>query len=155
MGAPKAPVSTSRVVSAPADRVFAMVSDLTRMGEWSPENKGGEWIKGATGPAVGARFKGRNANGQKSWSTVVEVVEFEPGRKISFALMVGPTRWCDWVWEVEAVDASSSRVTHSWIDRRGGAGSWLGGLVSGVKDRATHNLRNMEATLEALANSVA
>lgn len=155
MGAPKAPVSTSRVVSASADRVFAMVSDLRRMGEWSPENKGGEWIKGATGPAVGARFMGRNANGKKSWSTVVEVVEFEPGRKISFALMVGPTRWCDWVWEVEAVDASSSRVTHSWIDRRGGAGSWLGGLVTGVKDRATHNLRNMEATLETFANSVA
>ena len=155
MGAPKPPVSTSRGVAASADRVFAMVSDLTRMGEWSPENKGGEWIKGATGPAVGARFKGRNANGKRQWSTVVEVVEFEPGRRISFALMVGPTRWCDWVWEVEAVDAANCRVTHSWVDRRGAAGSWLGGVVSGVKDRASHNLRNMESTLEALANSVA
>ena len=154
MGAPKAPVVARRVVNAPADRVFAMVSDLTRMGEWSPENKGGEWIKGATGPAVGARFKGRNANGKKSWSTVVEVVEFEPGRRFAFTLMVGPTRWCDWVWEVESVDGGTE-VTHSWIDRRGGAGSWLGGLVSGVKDRASHNLHNMEATLEALANSVA
>ena len=154
MGAPKAPVVARRVVNAPAERVFAMVSDLTRMGEWSPENKGGEWIKGATGPAVGARFKGRNANGKKSWSTVVEVVEFEPGRKIAFTLMVGPARWCDWVWEVASVDGGTE-VTHSWIDRRGGFGSWLGGLVSGVKDRATHNLRNMEATLESLANSVA
>ena len=154
MGAPKTPVVARRLVNAPVDRVFAMVSDLTRMGEWSPENNGGEWVKGATGPAVGAVFKGRNSNGKKSWSTVVEVLEFEPDRRFSFTLKVGPGRWCDWVWEVAPVDGGTE-VIHSWIDRRGRLGTWLGGIVSGVKDRASHNLRNMEATLEALANSVA
>jgi len=43
------------------------------MGEWSPENQGGMWAKGATGPAVGARFSGKNKNGTKAWSTSVEV----------------------------------------------------------------------------------
>lgn len=144
------PVIVSRVVDASPQDIWNKVSDLTRMGEWSPENKGGEWIKGATGPAVGARFKGHNANGKRSWSTVVEVTEYEPGRKIVFALMVGPSAWCDWIYEVEP-SGTGTLVTHSWVDRRGRFSKWLGGRVSGVTDRASHNRRNMEATLDALA----
>lgn len=144
------PVVVTKVVADPPAEVWAKVSDLTRMGEWSPENKGGEWIKGATGPTVGARFKGKNANGKKAWSTVVVVTEYEPPRRIVFALMVGPSAWCDWIYEVEP-SGNGSLVTHSWVDRRSKFASWLGGIVSGVKDRASHNRRNMEATLEALA----
>ena len=55
-----APVVVTKEINASPETVFAMVSDLTRMGEWSPENQGGQWVKGATGPAVGAQFKGRN-----------------------------------------------------------------------------------------------
>jgi uncharacterized protein YndB with AHSA1/START domain len=146
-------VVVSKEIAASPEVVWAMVSDLTRMGEWSPENKGGEWAKGATGPAVGAIFKGRNSNGKKSWSTTVKVTEFEPSKKISFALMVGPSAWCDWVWEV-APSATGTLVTHSWIDRRGKFANWLGGKVSGVTDRASHNRANMERTLDALAGAV-
>jgi uncharacterized protein YndB with AHSA1/START domain len=146
-------VVVSKEIAASPEVVWEMVSDLTRMGEWSPENKGGEWAKGATGPAVGAIFKGRNSNGKKSWSTTVKVTEFEPSKKISFALMVGPSAWCDWVWEV-APSATGTLVTHSWIDRRGKFANWLGGKVSGVTDRASHNRANMERTLDALAGAV-
>ena len=146
-------VVVSKEIAASPEVVWAMVSDLTRMGEWSPENKGGEWAKGATGPAVGAIFKGRNSNGKKSWSTTVKVTEFEPSKKISFELMVGPSAWCDWVWEVTP-SATGTLVTHSWIDRRGKFANWLGGKVSGVTDRASHNRANMERTLDALAGAV-
>jgi hypothetical protein len=84
---------------------------------------------------------------------MVKVFEFVPGSKIVFALMVGPSRWCDWVWEV-APSANGSLVTHSWIDRRSKFSNTLGRLVSGVADRSEHNRKNMEATLEALAASV-
>ena len=57
-----------RVAAAP-EKVYELVSDVTRMGEWSPETTSAEWIDGATGPAVGARFKGRNRNGVARWST--------------------------------------------------------------------------------------
>ena len=147
------PVVVTKEINASPETVFAMVSDLTRMGEWSPENQGGQWVKGATGPAVGAQFKGRNSNGKKSWGTMVKVFEFAPGSKIVFALMVGPSRWCDWVWEVTP-SAKGSLVTHSWIDRRSKFSNTLGRLVSGVADRSEHNRKNMEATLEALAASV-
>ncbi len=146
-------VVVSREISASADAVWPLVSDLTRMGEWSPENQGGEWIKGATGPAVGALFKGRNSNGKRSWSTTVKVIEFDPPKCMAFALMVGRSAWCDWVWEV-APSANGCTVTHSWIDRRSKLANWLGGKVSGVTDRAAHNRANMERTIDALAEAV-
>lgn len=146
------PVTVTRVIDAPPEVVWSKITDLTRMGEWSPENKGGEWLDGATGPAVGAKFKGKNANGKRSWSTTVVITEYEPLNKISFALQVGSSQWCDWIYEVEP-SGSGTKVTHSWVDRRSTLASWLGLLVSGVKDRALHNRRNMEATLDALAQS--
>ena len=50
------PTAESRQIAAPAEKVWALVSDLPRMGEWSPENEGGAWADGATGPAMGATF---------------------------------------------------------------------------------------------------
>lgn len=147
-------VSVSREIAAPVETVWGMVTNLERMGEWSPENQGGSWVKGATGPSVGAEFKGRNKNGKKSWSTVVRVGEFDAPRKFSFSLVLMGKNWCDWVWELEPA-AGGCRVTHSWVDHRGRTANVLGKLVSGVGDRASHNRRNMEATLERLAAAVA
>ncbi|MBU3690320.1 MAG: hypothetical protein B7C54_04375 [Acidimicrobiales bacterium mtb01] len=146
------PVSVVRDITAPVDKVWSLVTDLPRMGEWSPENQGGEWLNGAAGPAVGVEFKGRNSNGKRSWSTKVKVIEFDAPRKFAFALMVGSRSWCDWVYEVEPT-ATGSRVTHSWIDRRSKFMSRLGKVVSGVADRASHNRANMEVTLDNLAKA--
>lgn len=129
-----------------------MVTDLPRMGEWSPENQGGEWAKGATGPAMGAEFKGRNRNGKRQWSTVVKVNACEPPRKFSFGLMLLGKNWGDWVYEIEPT-STGCRVTHSWVDYRTKLMDRLGKVVSGVADRASHNRRNMEVTLENLAKA--
>ena len=50
-------------IDAPPERVWDLVTAITRMGEWSPESTGGRWTRGATGPATGARFVGSNRNG--------------------------------------------------------------------------------------------
>lgn len=147
-----APVSVSRDIAAPIEKVFRMVTDLPRMGEWSPENQGGTWAKGADGPAVGAVFKGRNSNGKRSWSTSVKVNDYQENRRFSFGLMVFGTNWCDWVYEVEPT-ATGCRVTHSWVDHRSGFSSTVGKWISGVADRAAHNRKNMEATLDKLATA--
>ena len=55
-------VSVERVIAASPDEVWARVSNIERMGDLSPESAGGTWLKGATGPAVGAKFKGDNEN---------------------------------------------------------------------------------------------
>jgi hypothetical protein len=78
-------------INATPDAVYALVSDITRMGEWSPECISGEWLDGATGPAVGAKFKGTNKMGFYTWSTSPTVIEAVPGK--SFAFDAGATTW--------------------------------------------------------------
>ncbi|MEC9035098.1 MAG: SRPBCC family protein, partial [Actinomycetota bacterium] len=58
------PVKVTKHINASPEAVWNLVTDLTRMGDWSPENKGGNWVKGATGAEVGAKFKGVNSNGK-------------------------------------------------------------------------------------------
>jgi uncharacterized protein YndB with AHSA1/START domain len=71
-------------IQAPPEKVYAMVSDVTRMGEWSPETYKCEWIEGATGPAAGARFRGSNKRGILRWSTKPTVKVADPGKQFTF-----------------------------------------------------------------------
>jgi hypothetical protein len=85
--------SVSLRIAAPADRLYDIVSDITQMGRLSPECVGGRWLGGATGPAVGARFKGTNKRGLARWSTTNEVVAADPGREFAFETQQSGTRW--------------------------------------------------------------
>jgi uncharacterized protein YndB with AHSA1/START domain len=72
-------------IQAPPEKVYAMLSDVTRMGEWSPECVKAEWVGDATGPAVGARFKGHNKlNWLIRWSSTPTVKVADPGREFTF-----------------------------------------------------------------------
>jgi uncharacterized protein YndB with AHSA1/START domain len=76
-------------MDAPAERVWDLVTDVTRIGEFSPETFEAQWINGATGPAIGARFKGhvkRNQKGPVYW-TECEVVVLEPNKEFAFAVL--------------------------------------------------------------------
>jgi len=147
------PVVVSRAVAAPAELVWSMVSDLPRMGEWSPENTGGTWLKGATGPVVGARFKGTNKNGKKSWSTSVTVTVCDAPTAFAFKVSSGGLSVATWSYAIEpTAGANGCTVTETWHDERGWLVKTLGGPVSGVADRdSEHSRRGMEATLEGLA----
>ncbi len=142
-------ISVTVDIHAPAAEVWAMVADLTRMGEWSPENEGATWRKGATGPVPGARFSSTNSQGSKSWTTSGTIVEAEPGRVISFRITVGPVKVAVWRYSFEEIPGGC-RVTETWIDERNGLVKALGKPVSGVADRATHNREGMEQTLANL-----
>lgn len=145
-------VTVARDIAAPAETVWALVTDITRMGEWSPESQGGEWVKGASTAAVGARFKGRNANGKKSWSTDCEVTACEPGRAFAFVVRAGPLPIATWRYDFTET-ATGCHVVESWTDDRNGIGKFLGKFASGVADRESHNRAGMEQTLAALADA--
>ncbi len=145
-------VSVSREIRAPADTVWALISDVTRMGEWSPENQGARWLKGAHGPTPGATFKGDNRVGKRRWSTVGTVVEAAPGRTLAFEIKSAGMRVARWLYEIEPT-ADGCRVTESFVDQRGPFVKAVGGLVTGVSDRNEHNRKGMEQTLLRLADS--
>jgi hypothetical protein len=96
-------------IDASPDSVYELVSDIRRMGEWSPECVKADWVDGATGPAVGAKFKGTNKLGRfVKWSTTPEVTVAEPGREFAF-------RTKETIWRyVFAPEGVGTRVTESF-----------------------------------------
>jgi len=142
-------VEVSAEINAAAEKVWSLVSDLPRMGEWSPENNGGRWIDGANGPAVGAKFRGRNAKGLRRWSTTCVVTDATPGKRFAFEVTYGPLSISTWEYDLSG-NGSSTRVTESWTDRRPAWMKVASGPVMGVIDRAAHNRREMEQTLASL-----
>lgn len=140
-------------IAADPDTVYALVSDVTRMGEWSPENTGGRWLGGATGPAPGARFRGSNRRGWRRWSTTCTVVEAVPGRRFAFDVAVGPVPAARWAYDLEP-DGDATVVTERWTDRRPAWFARLAGATMGIDDIRAHNRRNMETTLENLTRAV-
>lgn len=144
-----ADVTVSREIAAPPERVWALIADMTRMGEWSPEATGGRWVKGAAGPDVGARFRGTNRNGWQRWSTMCTVTECTPGERFTFAVTAGPARVATWSYELEPT-AHGCRVTESWTDQRAKAFVAASRRLTKVDDRAEHNRSTMAHTLESL-----
>jgi uncharacterized protein YndB with AHSA1/START domain len=142
-------VSVTTEIAAPAEKVYRMVADLTRMGEWSPENTGATWQHGATGAAPGARFKATNSAGRKQWSTMGTVVEAVPGRVLSFRVTSVGAKVALWSYRFEPTE-SGCAVTESWFDERNALVKWVGKPVSGVADRVSHNRAGMEETLRNL-----
>ncbi len=145
-------VSVSKDIGASPQRVFELVSDLPRMGEWSPEATGGHWKGSDAGPAVGAKFVGRNRNGWRRWSTLVTVVEHIPPSTFAFDVTSGPIRVSRWRYDIEPTD-SGCRVTESWEDHRSAVFAGATGLLTGIRDRRNVNAKNMAATLDVLAES--
>lgn len=145
-------VEVSTEISRDPDALYDMVSELANMGEWSPENTGGRWIRGASGPAKGAKFRGSNRKGWRRWSTIAEITDAERGRRFAFRVTAASLPIAEWTYEFEPM-GDGTKVTESWSDVRP---SWMSGVdpvVMGVSDRAAHNRRNMAATLEALKRS--
>lgn len=142
------PTAVSREIAAPPAQVWELVSDLTRMGRWSPENQGGTWSRGASGPAHGAVFRGRNKSGVRRWSTTVTITECEPGQVFEFSVRMMAVPVANWRYDFEETDGGCT-VTESWQDNRA---SWVRavGRVAGVHD-AEHAKDEMAATLANLA----
>jgi uncharacterized protein YndB with AHSA1/START domain len=147
-------VTVEETIAAPPQQVYELVSDVTRMGQWSPETTACRWLDGASGAAVGARFRGANRQGWRRWSTTCTVVEADLGRRFSFNVRYGPLRVARWDYEF-VPEGDGCRVTESWTDRRSAWMARMGATVMGIRDRAEHNRETMQATLAQLSRFVA
>jgi hypothetical protein len=159
---PQSPLaySDSIVVAATPEALYGMVSDITRMGQWSPVTTSCWWDEGdaptiggpVTGvPMVGAWFTGRNeAPGRDPWETRCQVVAADPGRE--FAFIVGGT-WVRWGYTFAEVPGGTE-VTESWEMLPGGLerfGQRFGdGAAAQVRDRYETARRGIAATLAAI-----
>jgi hypothetical protein len=112
---PELQYTESVFVARPADAVYDMVADVTRMGEWSPICRACWWDDDAD-PRVGAWFTGRNETPGRTWETRSEVVAAERGREFTFIVGGDLVRWSYTFAPVEG----GTTLTESWAFLPGG-----------------------------------
>lgn len=89
-------------VDAAPDKVWEVVADLTKMGEWSPECHRVEWLDGASSPAAeGARFRGWNRYGPLRWTMSCRVTSSVPGREVAWVTVKGGRDLVSWKYRFE------------------------------------------------------
>jgi uncharacterized protein YndB with AHSA1/START domain len=143
-------IEITRDIAAPPEEVYAALSDVTRMGEWSEECYACEWHDGVGGPAVGATFDGHNRNGDFEWTTQGKVVEADPGRAFAFEVSMMDFHYANWGYRIERTE-TGSRVTEWAEDLRPESTLDYAKSISGIEDRAGRNRETMSGTLERLA----
>jgi Polyketide cyclase / dehydrase and lipid transport len=141
-------------MAAPADKIWELIADIRNTGKFSPETFEAEWLGEATGPELGARFRGhvkRNGIGPIYWTTC-EVTACEPGREFGFAALLGDKPVNNWHYRLapsgDGTDVTESfRLTSTaftqvyyWV-----FGGWL---------RQRNNIRDMYKTLHRIKDVV-
>jgi Polyketide cyclase / dehydrase and lipid transport len=135
-------------MAAPAIEIWNLIADVRNTGRFSPETFDAEWLDGATGPTLGARFRGhvkRNEVGPVYWTTC-RVTACEPGREFGFAVLLGTKAVNNWHYRFDQRGAGtdvteSFRTPESLLLR---PFEFLGEL------RRRRNIRDMTTTLERI-----
>jgi len=117
--------SASAEIRADSGVVYDLLADITRMGEWSDECYRCEWIDGATGAAVGARFRGYNRSGPFRWSNVSRICSAERGQILAWAMGPDDAPYTAWQYTFAAT-ADGVTVTESFESLRHTFLGWLG-----------------------------
>jgi hypothetical protein len=143
----KASVAVS--MAAPAQQIWDLVADVRNTGKFSPEVMEAEWLDGATGPALGAKFRGhvkRNDIGPVYWTTC-RVTACEPGSEFGFAVLLGERSVNNWHYRF-APAGGGTDVTESFRMTEGLFATLFGLL--GDQLRVRRNIRDMRKTLERI-----
>jgi plastocyanin len=139
-------------MAARPEDVYAFVSDVTRTPEISPEILECTWLDGATGPAVGARFKARNkVPNRPSWPNKPVMTVVEPGRKVAWARTEAFGGTVEWTYTFEP-DGDGTLVTESYEVTKplSPIGWFIIGTLFARKDRRTDLRNGMNETLQRL-----
>ena len=147
---------TVHVAASPA-AVYAVVSDVTRTPELSPEIRSVRWLDGASGPVVGARFEAVNVAGPRgrSWRNRPVVTEAEPGRVFAFARSEPFAGTVEWSYRLTERDGGTD-VTEAYEVTRPitRVGWFVIERLYGGTDRRGDLRRGMEQTLDRLRTLV-
>lgn len=146
----KAPDASGQIdIDAGTGKVYALITDLNTLASLAGEYTGHRWLGGSNKAAVGAKFIGKNRLGWRRWVTIAKVTDAEDGKRFAFDVGFGPMPVARWQYDIEPQGAGC-RVTESTWDRRPRWTRRPLGVLLGVKDRASHNRININATLDRL-----
>lgn len=155
MGATVQPLTRDEVrlhVHADPHTLYALVADVTRTPEWSPEVIECRWLDGATGAEVGARFVARNKRRWFTWSNRPVVVTAEPGREFAVTRTERGGGSIRWSYRF-APEPTGTTVIESYevIEPVPTGLLWVLRILFGVPDLQADLNANMHASLARLA----
>jgi hypothetical protein len=144
--------ATDIYIDAPPEAVYALVADVTRTPEYSPEIRRCSWLDGATGPAVGARFAAVNKAGRgPAWTNKPVVTVASPGREFAVRRSEKFSGTITWRYQLSH-EGSGTRVEQSYeVDEPLTRLGWfIIGTLYGCKDRRSELRANMQTSLQRL-----
>ena len=106
--------SVSIDIAAAPEAVYELVSAVDRMGEWSPEATGADWVDGGTGQK-GDWFTGHNRTPEREWSRECEVACADVGSDFTFVVGGVEANCTWWSYEMEPVDGGTRLTEHWWF----------------------------------------
>ena len=146
-------IQDSVEIAASPAQVWDVVSDLRRMGEWSPQCVRMAVLGREVG--VGTRTLNLNRDGWKRWPTTSRVVVFEPEQTLAFRVPLNRTVW---TYELEpsatGTVLTESRRAPSGVSRLSNiaVGAALGGteaFEASLSDGIRRTLERIKAEAEA------
>ena len=154
--------SDSIIVDRPPEDVYAIVADVTRMGELSPVCRAGRWDDPAQAGKEGAWFTGHNAIGDITWDTHCKVVVADPGRAFAFVNHGpdGEVELVRWGYLFEP-DGNGTKVTETWqvlpaypdFVRGGDVSMDVAPRIEGMAAMARDGIRDTLASLKRVAEA--
>lgn len=145
--------TVERFIEASPNLLYDIVSDVTRTPELSPEVVKCTWVKGAKGPAVGARFRAINSVGRgRRWPNWPVVTTADPGREFAFSRTEPFAGTLEWRYRF-IPEGTGTRVVESYTVTKPVTtiGWFMIDTLCGLKDRAGDLRRGMTETLDRLA----
>lgn len=145
----------SLYIDAPPQVVYALVADVTRTPQFSPEVQRCTWLDGATGPAVGARFEAVNKVSRgPAWKNRPVVVAAQPGREFTFRRTEKFSGTLVWRYQLQP-DGDGTQLTESYEVTRpiSRLGWFIIGRLYGGHDRRAELRAGMQQTLDRIRHT--
>lgn len=141
---------------------YAVVSDVTRIGELSPVCRSAAWDDPATAGTAGAWFTGHNVIGDITWDTHCQVVVAEPDREFTFVNhgRNGDMELVRWGFTFEP-DGDATKATETWQvlpaypdfvlagDPDADVAARIDGMAALARDGITETLANLKRIAES------
>jgi len=143
------PRSVSILVDASPSALYRLVSDVERIGEWSPECRSALWLDDRRG--VGARFRGMNRSGVNRWSRTCEVIVDELDREFTWRTIPGAPTMDDstrWSFVLEPTGSSTTLTQRMQITKKPQA--WFRPYIRMTMPHHLDMREQMRTTLEGI-----
>jgi hypothetical protein len=142
------PISATIEMKADPEVVWAIVSDLRRMPEFSPELRKA-YVIGK--PGVGAKIIGVNRRKFVVWPTSSKVVRWEPGRAVAWKTRESGATW---IYELEGTPAGTQVTGRRVLPKFTVGTSVLGPAIGGAAGHDRELAEGIRTTLERIKSAV-